>query len=203
MCLPTYAPPLPSPPQPTVGAGLVPALLTYAPPLPSPPQPTVGAGLVPAHLRATLSLPHSQPPAGAGLAPAHLRATPPFPTSTSGRGRPCACPRTPSTSAKTSPMPPLPLPFAPSPPSHTPISGRGRPCACPLTPSISHTRHPLHPTPHPPVGAGLVPARVHPHTPTRDILSVTPSTSSRGTPCACLAPALCLPKTSANQLSNR
>ena len=91
MCLPTYAPPSPFPTS-TYGRGRPCACPLTRHPLPSPPQPTVGAGLVPAHLRATPSfptstygrgrpracpltrhpsLPHPQPPVGAGLAPPH------------------------------------------------------------------------------------------------------------------------------------
>ena len=60
------------------------------------------------------------------------------------RGRPCACPR-----------PPLArhLLFLPKPPR------RGRPCACPRPPLA---RHLLLPPYNHPVGAGLVPAPVHP-----------------------------------------
>ena len=65
---------LPVPPSPPVGAGLVPALAhPDTSPSPSPPQPPVGADLVPA------------------LVPPDTSSSPSLP-STTGRGRPCACP---------------------------------------------------------------------------------------------------------------
>ena len=113
-----------------------------------------------------------------GHAPA-VRGASSVPTQNSGRGRPSACPRTPShglhlppqTSGMARPRtcPHTPVRGAPSVPTQN--SGRGRPSACPRTPSRR-----LH---LPPQTSGTRP-RTCPHTPVRGASSVPTQNSGRG-----------------------
>ena len=105
LCIPRRGPPRPCPPpirvtlsfppQPPVGAGLVPAHLPYASPSTSPPQPPVGAGLVPALVLAPAPTSPSPPqPSARGnprTCPPPIRVTLSVTPVTSGRGRPCTC----------------------------------------------------------------------------------------------------------------